>query len=149
MNFTLEINDLKGCNFDEKKLKLTVEKTIDKIGKRDFNKKNFLLSLGFVSEEEMRKINKKYRGKDYPTDVLSFANFDSLKEIDDSNERNIFLGEILICVDDIKKYCQEKEISFEYEFFKVLSHGFLHLSGLRHGKKMFKIQEEVAAEMDF
>lgn len=148
MSQILEINNLEGCNFDEKKLKLTLEKTIQEISQELFSKKDVSVSLVFVSEKEIAKINKKYRAKDYPTDILSFANFDSWEDIEKSKEVNIFLGEIIMCPEDIKKYCQKKNIFFEYEFCKVLSHGVLHLLGLGHGKKMFAIQNKISTEVN-
>jgi rRNA maturation RNase YbeY len=54
---------------------------------------------------------------------------------------------LIICFVDIEKYCQEKEISFEKEFYKVFSHGILHLLGYKHGKEMFQIQKEVSLEI--
>lgn len=148
MNLILEINNLSGCNFDEKKLKLIVEKTINKTRWTNFFKKDVFVSVGFISEQEIQKINNQYRNKDYPTDVLSFANFDSADDLEKSKEEeNIFLGELLICLPDIQKYCQKKDISFEKEFYKVFSHGILHLLGFNHNKEMFKIQKEVSLEV--
>jgi len=147
MNLILEVNNLSGCNFDEKKLKLTVEKTINKTRWTNFFKKNVFVSAGFISEQEIQKINKQYRDKDYPTDILSFANFESADDLEKSKEENIFLGELLICLPDIQKYCQKKDISFEREFYKVFSHGILHLLGFNHNKEMFRIQKEVSLEV--
>ncbi|MDX9913831.1 MAG: rRNA maturation RNase YbeY [Candidatus Moranbacteria bacterium] len=147
MKLILEINNLDSCNFSKKRLKLIVEKTIEKVQPNFLSERNISLSVGLISEDEIRKINKKYRNKNSPTDVLSFGDFNSIKEVLNCDKENIFLGELLICVEDIKKYCQEKDISFEREFFKVFSHGVLHLLGLSHGKKMFTIQNEVADEV--
>ncbi|MGW8185053.1 MAG: rRNA maturation RNase YbeY [Candidatus Moraniibacteriota bacterium] len=147
MKLILEINNLDSCNFSKKRLKLIVEKTIEKVQPNFLSERNISLSVGLISEDEIRKINKKYRNKNSPTDVLSFGDFNSIKEVLNCDKENIFLGELLICVEDIKKYCQEKDISFEREFFKVFSHGVLHLLGLSHGKKMFAIQNEVADEV--
>jgi len=147
MNLILEVNNLSGCNFDEKKLKLTVEKTINKTRWTNFFKKDVFVSAGFISEQEIQKINKQYRDKDYPTDILSFANFESADDLEKSKEENIFLGELLICLPDIQKYCQKKDISFEREFYKVFSHGILHLLGFNHNKEMFRIQKEVSLEV--
>jgi len=147
MNLVLEINNLSSCNFDEKKLKLTVEKTIAKTNASFFSKKNVLVNVAFVSESEIKKINKKYRNKNSSTDILSFGNFNSREEMLVDRNKDIFLGELLICWDDIVKYCQEENILFEKEFFKVTSHGVLHLLGFDHSDEMFKIQESVASEI--
>jgi len=144
MNLILEINNLDSCNFSQKKLELTVAETIKKAELTRILKRDVLVSIGFVSESEIKKINKKYRNKNSPTDVLSFGDFNSKEELLEQGKENIFLGELLVCPKDIEKYCQEKRIFFEKEFFKVISHGILHLLGFNHGGKMFKIQEEVA-----
>lgn len=147
MNLVLEINNLSSCNFDEKKLKLTIEKTIAKTDASFFLKKNVLISVVFISESEIKKINKKYRNKNSSTDILSFGNYNSREEMLADRNKDIFLGELLICWDDIVKYCQKENILFEKEFFKVTSHGVLHLLGFDHSEEMFKIQKVVAGEM--
>lgn len=147
MNLVLEINNLSSCNFDEKKLKLTIEKTIAKTDASFFLKKNVLISVVFISESEIKKINKKYRNKNSSTDILSFGNYNSREEMLADRNKYIFLGELLICWDDIVKYCQKENILFEKEFFKVTSHGVLHLLGFDHSEEMFKIQKVVAGEM--
>ncbi|MFA6184366.1 MAG: rRNA maturation RNase YbeY [Parcubacteria group bacterium] len=144
MNLILEINNLDSCNFNQKKLELTVIETIKQAELVILLKKDVLVSIGLISESEIKKINKKYRNKNSSTDILSFGNFNSKEELINQSEENIFLGELLVCPADIKKYCQEKNIEFEKEFFKVVSHGMLHLVGFRHGKKMFEIQKDVA-----
>ena len=57
------------------------------------------------------------------------------------------MGELIICFDDIEKYCREKNIPFEREFYKVFSHGILHLLGYAHGDEMFKIQKDISLEV--
>ncbi|KKP67196.1 MAG: putative rRNA maturation factor [Candidatus Moranbacteria bacterium GW2011_GWE2_35_164] len=134
MNLILEINNLNSCNFGQKKLKLTIEETIKKAGMANFLKKDVLVSIGVVSEMEIQKINKKYRDKDSSTDILSFGDFNSTKELVDAGN-------------DIKRYCQEKNIIFEKEFFEVISHGTLHLLGFKHGKEMFELQKSVVEQV--
>jgi probable rRNA maturation factor len=144
MNLILEINNLDSCKFNEKKLKSIIAETI-KLSKTEyFFKKDVLVSVGIISEEEIRKINKKYRDKNSSTDILSFGDFNSVQDLMVVGAENVFLGEVLICCEDIKKYCREKNIVFEKEFSKVLSHGILHLLGFSHGKEMFALQKSVA-----
>lgn len=147
MNINLEINNLSSCNFSKKKLKLAVEETVKKTDLVIFFKKNVLLSVGILSEAEMKKINYQYRKKNSPTDVLSFANFNNHNDLIEAGKEDIFLGEILLCCADIEKYCKENNFSFEKEFLKVTSHGVLHLLGFSHGEKMFEIQERVSLDL--
>ncbi len=81
----------------------------------------------------IQRINKEYRQKDCPTDVISFAIFaDS-----DESERFVFdneisLGEIIISLDKIKEQAEENNVSYEDEFNFILSHGILHCLGFDH-----------------
>lgn len=79
------------------------------------------LSFSYAESDEMRRLNKLYRKKDYSANVLSFPL--------SSNE-----GEILIN----KKYQKRDGLSFY-----LFAHSLLHLSGLKHGKKMDKKEMEI------
>ena len=86
--------------------------------------------LVLCDDEKIHEINREYRKKDRPTDVITFALFADSEE----DERFIFdedanLGEILISVDTIKK--QAKESVYE-ELLVVSAHGILHLLGFDH-----------------
>ncbi len=80
------------------------------------------ISVAIVSEDEIRRLNKIYRDKDKPTDVLSFR--ENLKFILPPFQKKE-LGEIVICPFQIK----EKE---EDKIARVFIHGFLHLLGYDH-----------------
>ncbi len=96
------------------------------------------ITLVFLDAPEMKKINKQFRGKNKPTDVLSFAAMEP-----DS------LGELLFCLDVLKKQAKDHEHSLENEFLYMLIHGVLHLLGYDHElsakeeKLMFRIQDEL------
>lgn len=100
-------------------------------------------NLIFVTEEEIRQINKDYRNKDAITDVISFA------EIDDQNRFDYnSLGDIFICVK--RAYSQAKDYghSPDREFAFLAVHGYLHLCGFDHMTKedeeiMFKKQDDI------
>lgn len=76
------------------------------------------VSIAFVGDTVMRRINKKYRDNDRPTDVLSFR--------DEGN----FLGEVLIDYAQIKRQAHAKRSSVKSELVFILVHGLLHLIGL-------------------
>ena len=98
-----------------------------------------------VDNEEIRKINKEYRGIDRETDVISFAlEDDKTFNFDDYR----MLGDIYISIDKTK----EQQASFGHSFKRELSflavHGLLHLLGYDHmekddEEKMFKKQDEI------
>ena len=103
------------------------------------------MSLSFVSKEEIQEINRDYRGKDVPTDVISFALNDEIE--DEFNS----IGDIIICVDIAREQAQEYNHSFNREIGFLAVHGFLHLLGYDHmneedEKEMFDKQEAILEE---
>jgi probable rRNA maturation factor len=87
------------------------------------------LSVSFVSPAEIKKLNKEYRKKDKPTDVLSFTYKDS--------------GEIIICPQIIRENAKKFDVAFKKELVRVLIHGILHILGYDHEQKA---QEAVKME---
>src|SRR3989344_1597901 len=129
----IEINNLTGFAVD-KRFFLGVAKKVLKGENRETEN----VSIAFVSPKEIQKINKKYRKKDKPTDVLSFEKGINFKED---------FSEVIICPQVIKKEALGSNLSFKKELAKVLIHGILHNSGYDHEvtekeeKKMLKKQE--------
>jgi probable rRNA maturation factor len=105
--------------------------------------KNFTLSLALVSRREIKKINKIWRKMDAVTDVLSFAEWKNLKAIKISREKELFLGEIILCYDDIKAYAGKNGLKIKAELARVFLHGILHLLGFEHSPKMFVLQDKL------
>ena len=85
------------------------------------------LSVVLVGQGRMRNLNKRYRKKNRVTDVLSFDNLKNPVMKDD-------LGEIVICLREVKKNARKLGVSFEEELYRVLIHGLLHLLGYEHTK---------------
>jgi|JI6StandDraft_1071083.scaffolds.fasta_scaffold156657_2 probable rRNA maturation factor len=96
------------------------------------------VSLVFLKEGEAKRLNWKYRGRDYPTDILSFEN-------DDADS----LGELVFCWTVLQKQAKEHELPLEQELGYLMIHGLLHLLGHDHeipgpkAEKMLKIQDEI------
>ena len=110
------------------------------------NKK--ILEIIITNGRQIRKINKKYRGYDRVTDVLSFAWQEEKKVKSD------LLGQIYICYPQIVKQARERHIATAEEFTRMLVHGFMHLLGYDHAtkaqeKKMFALQERIVAALSF
>jgi len=78
------------------------------------------LSIALVGEKRIKELNRKYRGKDKATDVLSFS------------QKEIGLGEIILCPGQIKKNSRKFSVAFTQELVRVLIHGILHLQGYNH-----------------
>lgn len=109
--------------------------------------KNISVSIALVGKEEIKRLNKVYRKKNQVTDILSFAEYRSeralRKRVEMGDKEEIFLGELILCYDDIREYAEKKKIKLDKELANVVSHGVLHLLGMKHGKKMFGIQEKI------
>jgi probable rRNA maturation factor len=81
-----------------------------------------------VSDDAIRKLNRQFRGKDYPTDVLSFPSQTEPFE----NEIRNHLGEVVISVERAAAQAKENGLSFENEMQQLILHGLLHLCGYDH-----------------
>ncbi|MBM7607044.1 putative rRNA maturation factor [Lysinibacillus composti] len=108
------------------------------------------VSVTFVTNEAIHEINKQYRDKDQPTDVISFA----LEELGEGEVEIVgegiprVLGDIIISTDRTKEQAVEYGHSFERELGFLAVHGFLHLLGYDHmtpedEKTMFGKQDEI------
>lgn len=112
--------------------------------------KNAILSIVFVNDEEIKHINKEYRGIDKVTDVISFAFEDNLK-IEYNNVR--VLGDIYICIPRMLEQAEYYGHSAKRELSFLTVHGLLHLLGYDHmtkdeEEKMFALQELILSEQD-
>ena len=93
--------------------------------------KNHQLNLSFVSSEEMQLLNKTYRNKDKPTNVLSF---ELPKNFPVGNEKTL-IGEIALCEEIIYEESKKYKKIFENRLKHMIIHGLLHLIGFDHIKK--------------
>ena len=84
-------------------------------------------TIFLTNNKKMRQLNKKFRNKNKPTDVLSFPFQNKIK-----NTKNTYLGDIAISYEIVKK--KSKNSNFLLEFDKMWIHGYLHLLGYDHKK---------------
>ncbi|OGX80242.1 MULTISPECIES: rRNA maturation RNase YbeY [Exiguobacterium] len=114
------------------------------------------LSVTFLTNDEIQVINQEWRGKDAPTDVISFA-FDEMGEeemdfmLDEDEPR--LLGDIVISVERCREQAADYGHSFERELGFLAIHGFLHLLGYDHmtpeeEAEMTARQEQVLAHFE-
>lgn len=93
------------------------------------------LSVTFMTNDEIQTVNREWRGKNTPTDVISFA-FDEMGEeemdfmLDEDEPR--LLGDLLISVERCREQAADYGHSFERELGFLAIHGFLHLLGYDH-----------------
>lgn len=90
--------------------------------------KNYSLTIIFCTPEESRIRNKTYRGKDYPTNILSFP-------LDDTT------GEIYICLSVARADAKKFDMSYHKFLHLLVIHGILHLKGHEHGSTMDTLEE--------
>ncbi len=148
MKFILEVNNKTPYKVTKKEFLSVFESTMQMVDFACLGGKTVELSIAMVAEDEMHALNKQYRKKDKATDVLSFMEYESGKEICQQVEietnENFFIGEIILCPDYIARNAKEDGETFEYALNYITSHGILHLLGFPHGKKMFALQSAVA-----
>lgn len=102
----------------------------------DDNLKKF--QVIFVTNEQIHKMNREYRGKDRPTDVLSF--------IDDTDDETY--GDVFISLEKVLEQAKEFQHSYQRELCFLATHGYLHLKGYDHIIKeeeieMMSLTEEI------
>jgi probable rRNA maturation factor len=106
-----------------KPYKKTVQEILD-VALSETNLKNkseiFEVAVVLADDEFVRGLNKEFRGKDKPTNVLSFPN--------ESPE----LGDIILAIETIEREAKEQGKTFHEHTAHLLVHGFLHLLGYDH-----------------
>lgn len=105
----IEVNNLTKIKINSK----TLKKLAGKILKEE--EKELNISVAFVGPEKIKELNKKYRRKNKPTDVLSFL-----------YKKGEF-GEIVICPTEVKKNAKRFKSTFNEELARVLTHGIKNL----------------------
>lgn len=94
-----------------------------------------------TTDEKIHELNKKYRGIDRPTDVLSFA-FRESDEPEILNPEVEYLGEIIISIERAKVQAEEYGHSILREIVFLSVHGMLHLLGYDHMEEEERIEME-------
>ena len=105
-------------------------------------------SLLVTTADEVQSLNKQYRNKDKPTNVLSFP-MESPAEIDVS-----LLGDIVLCAPVIKQEAEQQSRSEVSHWAHMVVHGMLHLQGYDHidnddAEQMEKLEIEILSQLGF
>ncbi|MCM3571927.1 rRNA maturation RNase YbeY [Mesobacillus subterraneus] len=144
IDFLDEINELSEHEINE------IEKLLNYTAKKENVQEGSELSVTFVSNERIQEINREYRDKDRPTDVISFA----LEEMGEGELEIVgegiprVLGDIIISIPKAREQAEEYNHSFMRELGFLAVHGLLHLLGYDHmneqdEKQMFDRQKEI------
>ncbi len=137
----LYIQNLTKARIDKKFLEKVAEKTLKIAGV----KKKAEISLVIVSNKKIKELNKKYRGIDKITDVLSFGQTKKFIEPPDNILR---LGEIFISYQKAKTQAIQHQQIIKKEIAFLFIHGILHLLGYEHRRKkdaeiMQKLEDKI------
>ena len=89
------------------------------------------LSLTFVGDSAMRRLNREYRGKDRPTDVLSFPQHPPFR-VPRAGDGPVLLGDVVIDLDVAARQARDYAAPLRDEIARLLIHGILHLAGHDH-----------------
>lgn len=111
-------------------------------------------SLHFVSDEEIRNLNRDYRGIDDPTDILTFAINDG-EAFPQFDEEEKELGDVFISIESMNRNAAFLGVDENEELRRLLVHGILHLRGMDHDTNDFSTepmlieQERIMKELGF
>ncbi|MCC6564105.1 rRNA maturation RNase YbeY [Candidatus Uhrbacteria bacterium] len=104
------------------------------------------VSLGFVGEKEMQKLNTRYMGKKRPTDVLSFPAAKDAQFREPGAPQ--YWGDLVVCIPYASREAKRRGIDPREEVVRLIVHGLLHLRGFDHRNEkeefeMFSLQERL------
>ena len=138
MDLVLEMSlEIEG--FDDLVNEEEIREYVQKVLEKEYESEDpVYMSLLFTGNDEIQVINREYRDKDQPTDVISFA-YHETEDFDIGPYDT--LGDIVISLERVVEQAKEYNHSDKRELFYVLTHGILHLLGYDH------IEEEDKKEM--
>jgi len=152
---------------DVDKLMLIVEKSIKETISEENCIQDIEVSVSFVTDDEIRKLNLEYREKDSATDVLSFPmndfesgkylkdyDYEELIDLENPETKMIQVGDIVVSLETIERQAKEYNNEFEKELSLMVIHSMLHLMGYDHIEKeeekiMFDKQEKICGKIEF
>lgn len=112
------------------------------------------MTIRIVGLAESRKLNRTWRDKDKPTNVLSFPYADSLPSSPQPVARGLPLGDLVLCAPVIAREAREQDKPLQAHWAHMIVHGVLHLLGYDHvksrdAKKMEAREVEILARLGY
>ena len=86
------------------------------------------VTIAFVSDRKMRELNRRWRGKDKTTDVLSFPS----EQTDFEKNEGLELGDVAISIEQAARQARQNKVTLDNEVSQLILHGVLHLCGYDH-----------------
>jgi len=117
----------------------------------------FALDVSFVSDEEIGELNSAHRGKNKPTDVLSWSQLEGEWMPSGKGtlvgDEEILLGDLVISIETAARQATELKHGLKHEMAFLVAHGVLHLCGYDHDtdsrrRAMFKLQDEIVLSLE-
>ena len=125
------VNRQRLARIDARRVASLVDTTLGAVGRAGAN-----LTVAFVRDRVIRDLNRKFRGNDRVTDVLSFPAEDERGHASEvsifGSGVSAFLGDIVVSTDTALKQADYAGHSFEREVNELVIHGVLHLCGYDH-----------------
>ena len=141
----MDILELNYLDIEEnKEYEEIIRKVLNKCFEEEkLENKKLYVNVVLTDSKNIQSINKKHRGIDRPTDVLSFPMFEK-EEIDNMVKNAIWdyndiLGDMVISIEQVEKQAVEYGHSFERELSYMVVHSFYHLMGYDHIKEEDKV----------
>ena len=130
------VNRQRRIRIDRGLIARLANKALEAVGQPDA-----AITVAFVRDAAIRRLNRDYRGKDIPTDVLSFPADEDLPSSEGNAQagqlgcigrRGGYLGDVVISADTAISQAQQSCYTFEREVSELVIHGVLHLCGYDH-----------------
>jgi probable rRNA maturation factor len=96
------------------------------------------LAIVVGGDDQIQELNRRYRGVDAPTDVLSFAMLDAASAVVSGPETPLYLGDVIISYPRVQEQAAEAKHSDQEELELLVVHGVLHLLGYDHDSEEHK-----------
>ena len=103
------------------------------------------IGVTVTDAEEIRQLNRDYRGVDSVTDVLSFPQYDDMEDMESDFEDGsgtVLIGDVVICYDRVLSQAEEFGTGVKREFVYLFTHSILHLLGYDHIEESDRIEME-------
>lgn len=128
--------------------KSALKEAIEAVLRHEGFDKKAEISVTLVSPEEIRRLNREFRGVDRVTDVLSFP----MDEEEETLGGAVILGDIIVCPKRIAEQAPQYGTDYKKEFCLMVLHSTLHLLGYDHmeeneKEEMFALQEKLFFEL--
>ncbi|MDY6826039.1 MAG: rRNA maturation RNase YbeY [Bacillota bacterium] len=128
---SVTINFLKGNEGLSRKVTEKLLRVVNDL-LAEHNLKGGETAVVIAGDSYLHDLNRRFRDRDAPTDVLSFSYFDAEENLDQGHEEDFAFGDIYISIDRAREQAEKAGHSLEKEILLLAIHGMLHLLGFDH-----------------